>query len=262
MQVVIPVGGNRTEVFRFLFPELGKRLRESSVAGCGLEGKEGDHQASDQEAEAVEGVGNRDRAQSSEDRVGGSHHSDEDHNRPDGPHLAKSEHLFEVQHSIETFRAQKEDEGQEDQHVGDDEDEGREGPGGWSVAFLEELGDSRDPGLEVAWQEEESEDHKGSASDHLPCHDGQAVCVGVAVQSDQLFGREIGQEKGPRDDEAGQAAPCEEVALFGVVDAAPGETPGEKGNQGREEEEGDDCGGVHLGEGSGLGGIRETRDRD
>jgi hypothetical protein len=63
-----------------------------------------------------------------------------------------------------------------------------------------------------------------------------------------LLSGEIGQQKRARDDDSGETAAGEEVALFTVLETTPGEAPGEDGNETGKEEEGDDSEGIHGGE--------------
>ncbi len=181
MQVVPSVSGDRTQMFGLFLLKLGKSFGDSAVSGGYLKGKKGYHQPTDKKAEAIEGVRDGDRAEAPEDCVGGTHYPNEDHNRPDCSDLAEAKHLFQIQHSTESLGAEEEDEREEDQHIGYNEDKRRESPGSWTIAFFQKLRDSRDPRLEVARQEKESEDHKGGAGNDLPCHDCKSVSIGITV---------------------------------------------------------------------------------
>ena len=181
VQVVPSVSSYRTQMFGLFLLKLGKSFGDSAIPGGHLEGEKGNHQPTDEKAEAIEGVRDGDRAEAPEDCVGGPHYSNEDHDRPDGSHFTESKHFFQVQHSPESLGAKEEHKRKENQHVGYDEDKGREGPSSWPIALLQELRNSRDPRLEVARQKKESEDHKGGAGNDLPCHDRKSVSIGIAI---------------------------------------------------------------------------------
>ena len=151
-------GGDALQVLGLVSLELGEGISERAVAFGGEEGEKGDHETADEQADSVEGIGDGHRTHAAEDGVGRSHHSDEDDDGPDRLDLAPTEHSLKVKHSVQTLGSEEEHEGQKDQHVGDDEDEGGDGADPRSVALFQELRDGGNPGFEVAGKEEEGEE--------------------------------------------------------------------------------------------------------
>ena len=80
-------------------------------------------------------------------------------------------------------------------------------------AQADQLWNGGNTALQIAWCRPKCQYNQCSSSQNLKCHRAHANCPGLSVGSDQLFCGQVGQQQGTCDDEARQAASCEEITV-------------------------------------------------
>ena len=163
---------------------------EHPFAGPGVAEREiDDHETADQEADAVEQVGDRQCAQSAAERVDRTDHADQDDDEVEHSQLGgDAEKRFDSEDAEQPLRAGVEHDRQQNQHVGEEKNQVRDRTGVFVEPQLQILRHRCDAALEEAGQEEERHRHQRHHRDHLPGHHAQPVGEGVAVESDHLLG--------------------------------------------------------------------------
>ena len=205
---------------------------------AGPESEEGDHEAAHEEPDAVQEVGDHDGAEAAEERVEGADEPDEPDHAPEERRVVPdARDGMEVEDAHHALGAGVEDHRQEDEHVGEHEDDVADELRAPAEADVEKFGHRRDAALEELGQEEERHEHDGHDADDLPHHDGEARRVPLAVEADELLGREVREEKRCGDEGEGQRPPRKEEAAVGRDIRPFALPPGDEGDERREEEE-------------------------
>ena len=129
--------------------------------------------------------------------------------------LAQAERLLQAEQAVDAGGPGQQHDGQDGEHVREQEHARRDHAGGPVVAGGEVLRYRRQAHAQVAGQEEERGcDHRDRRG-RLPGGDGDGVVEGVPVQADQVFGREVGEHQRAGDDPGRQAAASKEVRVPG-----------------------------------------------
>ena len=200
-----------------------------------------DHETAGQKTDAVQQIGDRDGAQSAEQRVDRTDHADRDHDHVEQRQVAHAGHGAQVEDADQSLRAGVEHDRQQDHHIGGEEDQVRDRTGGAVEAQFEELRHRRDAAFQEAGQEKERHRDQGDHRDHFPRHHAEAVGEGVSVQADHLFGGEVGQQQRTGDEREGQRPPGQKIAFIGFEVVLVGDDPGDQAHQTGEKQEGGRC---------------------
>ncbi len=171
-----------------------------------------DHQPANQKPYAVDGVGNRNRAQPAKQRIDGPANAD-GHNGQHQQHRIGFDagQRLEIQQSHQPERAGVKNAGQQNSGIGDHKDDIGQQLRGAIKTQCQKLGHGGDTAFEKARQKEHGHGDQGHDGHHLPGHDRQPIGKGCPIEADHLFGRQIGHQQRARNDWKGQATPGQKI---------------------------------------------------
>jgi len=226
------------EVFGNRFAEGVDSAEDSAVAADQAEAENGDQEAADQQADAVQRVGDRGGTQSAEERIGRPDPADHPDHHPEqrGVVLDAGEFL-QIEHAGHPLGARVEDHRQQDGDVGEEKNQVADHLGAAVETDFQQLGNGGDSAAKEAGEKEERHGDQSDHGDHFPDHNREPVGEGIAVEPDHLLGGEVGQQERPGDDRKSQRTSGEEEAVLAFQVLAAGEEPGDHGHQPGEEQE-------------------------
>ena len=196
-------------------------------------------QAADDQAEAVDGVGQCDCLQAAEDSVDRAYDSGCNTDDCDCCETGNTEHLINAEDVYEYLCACVQDVRQHDYNVAEQYDDGNQTAGAFVVALLKELRNGGQTGLQVLRHQYECEDDQSDCRGYLPAHGGHADANCLTVVANELFCGKVGHQQRTGDDRAGQAAAAEIVAVLRVEVVTTGFPPRDECDECRERHEGD-----------------------
>ena len=230
------------QVGRIGVQELVEAVHEGAVAaklaGQEHEAEYRNQQAADDQAEAVDGVGQCDCLQAAEDRVDGAYDSGCNTDDSDCCKAGDAEDLVDAEDVDEYLCAGVQDVRQHDNDIAQQNDDGYQTAGALVVALLKELRYGGQTGLEVLRHEYECQNNQSDCGGYLPAHRGHAHADSLAVIADELLCGKVGHQQRTGDDRAGQAAAAEIVAVLGLEVVTAGLPPRDDCDECRECHEG------------------------
>ena len=233
---------DRVQVGRIGVQELVEAVHEGAVAaeltGQEHEAEYRNEQTADDQAEAVDGVGQCDCLQTAEDGVDRAYDSGCDTDDSDRRKAGDAEDLVDAEDVDEYLCAGVQDVRQHDYNVAEQNDDGYQTAGALVVALLKELRYGGQTGLEVLRHEYECQDNQSDCGGYLPAHRGHAYANSLAVVADELLCGKVGHQQRTGDDRAGQAAAAEIVAVLGLEVVTTGLPPRDECDECRETNKG------------------------
>ena len=231
------------QVGRIGVQELVEAVHKGAIAaeltGQEHEAEYRNQQAADDQAEAVDGVGQCDCLQAAEDSVDRAYDSGCNTDDCDCCETGNTEHLINAEDVYEYLCACVQDVRQHDYNVAEQYDDGNQTAGAFVVALLKELRNGGQTGLQVLRHQDECEDYQSDCRGYLPAHGGHADANCLTVVANELFCGKVGHQQRTGDDRAGQAAAAEIVAVLRVEVVTTGFPPRDECDECRERHEGD-----------------------
>ena len=189
-------------------------LRDAAVAQRDEREHGNEHDRADDEDQTVERVRDRDRLEAAEDRIDAADNAERDAH--DGRrHKAVAAHeCGDAENTLHGDRAGVEHERKHGNDIRDKEDERYDDARCAVKAALQKFRDGGDAELEVLRDEEQRHQRQRDRTHGLPAHRRHAGGVALSVSSDELLCRQIGHHQRAEDDDSGQTASAEEVAVL------------------------------------------------
>lgn len=152
----------------------------------------GNHETTREQADSVDGIGHGHRTQPPKDGIDGPDDPYQPHGQPQHGGLGlQARDGLHIQHFTQAAGARIENDRQQDSRVGKQEDERCDRLRASVIVLFQHLGNSRDPALQEARQEEQGHRDQRNDRNDFPDHHRQAVLESRAVKSDHLLGRQV-----------------------------------------------------------------------
>ena len=178
--------------------------------------EERDHQAADDEADTVDGVGYGNRLQTAEDGVAAADNTDDDTQNRNCCELADAEDTGNIEDILKYNCTGVKDDRQIEDGVHHDDDEREHQLGAAAEACFHQLWDGGRAHFKVGRQEPQRQRKQREQCTDLPADRAHVGSPALTVCADKLFCGQVGQQQRARNDNARQSAPREEVSLGGV----------------------------------------------
>ena len=209
-------------------------FHDACAATHRLKAEVNDHETANQQPHAVEGVGHRHRAQTTEQRIHGANQAHD----PDGcPQQGRAGfdagQALQIQHALQANGAGIENDGQQHHRVGNQEDDVGNELGTGIKTYRQQLRQRGNPAFQEARQEKQRQSNQRNHGDDLPGHDAQAVGKRRAIQPHHLLGGEVGHQHRCGNQRKRQRAPRQKIAVGAAMVIAACNTPGDEGHQAR-----------------------------
>ena len=177
--------------------------------------KERDHEAADQQSDAVYGIRHRNSLQAAEDRVDRADDTDDDAEDDDRLELGHAQNTGNIKNVLEYQRTGVQNDRDLNHDVQQDICDGEPQLGAPVIPQTDQLRDGGDAAFQIARRGEQRQNDAARRRDDLERHRAHADAPCLSVRADQLLCRQIGQQQRACDNEARQTAPGQKVAVCG-----------------------------------------------
>ena len=195
-------------------------------------------QAGNEESDAIDRIGYRDRLEAAQNGVGRTQPANPDDHEPGGLGLRNAQRVRHIEKGFQAGRPEQQYDRQNGNGVREKEQNRCDDPRCTVETRRKKIGDGGQACTEVPGDEVECSQNHGQCGGRLPRHDGDCVVECVPVQSDQVLGGQVGQHQGAGNHPCSQTPSRQEVGLGRLHAVLAGGPPRNRGNRPGERKKG------------------------